>query len=165
MSSSLHPRQTNGCASLAYLTGASNQPDVPYLAFDSTAAEYAGIVIAMPSSWNESTVTFVPHWTHPAAVTNFGVTWKLRAVAVSNDDTTAVTFGTAVASSDTGGTTSDMYSGPASSAVTVGGTPVSSDLVFFEIYRDPTDGSDTLAVDAYLIGFTLYITTSAITDV
>jgi hypothetical protein len=164
MASSLHPRQTAGCAPLAYLSGASGQPDVPYLAFDSTSAEYAGLVIAMPSSWDEGTVTFVPHWTHPATTTDFGVVWKVRAVAVSNDDTTAVAFGTAQSSTDTGGTTSDAYAGPESSAITIAGSPAASDLVFLEIYRDPTEGSDTLAVDAYLIGLTLYVTTAAAVD-
>jgi hypothetical protein len=160
----LHPRQTNGCASLAYLSGASDQPDVPYLAFDASSAEYAGIVIPAPKSWNESTVTFAVHWAHPATVTNFGVTWKLRAVAVSNDDATAVNFGSAVAVSDTGGTTSDVYRSDESAAVTIGGTPAEHDLLFLEIYRDPADGSDTMTVDAYLLGVTVFFTTNAATD-
>src|SRR5574343_248061 len=34
MAASMQPRQSNGCAPLGYLSGASNQPDLPYLAFD-----------------------------------------------------------------------------------------------------------------------------------
>lgn len=164
MAVSISPRQTNGCAALAYLAGASNQPDVPYLAFDSASTEYAEFCIAMPPSWDEGTVTFVPHWAHPATTTNFGVCWQLQAVAVSNDDPLAATYGTAQSSVDTGGTTSDCYSGPESSAVTVAGSPAAGDLVFFRVSRLHSDGGDTMAVDAYLLGVTLYITTDAATD-
>ena len=164
MAPAILPRQTSGCASLAYLSGASNQPDVAYLAFDFTTAEYAQFAIVMPSSWNEGTVTFVPHWSHPATATNFGVVWKLRAVAVSNDDTLAVSYGTIQSSTDTGGTTNDYYAGPESAAITVAGTPAAGDLVYFEIGRDPAEAADTLGVDAYLIGITIYVTTAAATD-
>lgn len=164
MAPSILPRRTNGCAALAYLTGAANQPDVPYLAFAHDATEYAQFAIAMPPSWDEGTVSFVPIWAHPATTTNFGTCWKLRAVAVSNDDTLAATFGTAQSSVDTGGTTNDGYFGPESSAITVGGTPQPADLVFFELQRTHDDAGDTLAVDAYLIGVMLYITTATGTD-
>lgn len=164
MASGMTPKISGGCAALAYLTGASNQPDVPYLAFDNTTGEAAVFAIPMPKSWNEGTVTFIPHWAHPATTTNFGVCWKLRAIAVSNDDAMAATYGTAQSSVDTGGTTSDYYAGPESSAITIGGTPAAQDMVFFEIARDPADGGDNLAVDAYLIGLTLFYTTDAETD-
>lgn len=161
MAKDIAPRQTNGCAALAYLTGASNQPDVAYLAFDSASTEYAEFAIAMPEGWNEGTVTFAPIWTHPATTVNFGVMWKLQGVAVSNDDALAATFGTAQGTADTGGTTSDHYVGPESSAITIGGTPAAGDTVYFRIARIHDDAGDTMAVDAYLIGVRLYITTTS----
>ena len=164
MAVSMSPRQSGGCASLSYLSGASGQPDVPYLAFDSATTEYAEFAITMPESWNEGTVTFAPVWTHPATTTNFGVCWKLQGVAFSNDDALAANFGTAQASVDTGGTTSDLYVGPTSSAITIAGTPAAGDTVFFRIARVHDDAGDTMAVDAYLIGIRLYITTAAATD-
>jgi hypothetical protein len=164
MAQAMNPRQTNGCAALAYLSGASNQPDVPYLAFDSASTEYAEFAIPMPESWNEGTVTFQPIWTHPATTTDFGVCWKLQGVAVSNDDALAATYGTAQSSVDTGGTTSDHYVGPESSAITIGGTPATGDTVYFRLARVHDDAGDTMAVDAYLIGIRLYITTATATD-
>lgn len=160
MAIAMSPRASSGCASVATLAGAANQPDVPYLAFDASTEEHASFAIPMPYSWDGGTLTFSPIWAHPATATNFGVCWKLRAVAISNDDALAATFGTAQSSVDTGGTTSDLYSGPESNAITVGGTPASQDVVFFDVYRDPADGGDTLAVDAYLIGIVLHITTT-----
>lgn len=164
MAPSMSPRQTNGCAPLAHKAGAANQPDVPYLAFDPTAVEYASVCFAMPTSWDEGTVSFIPLWHHPATSTNFGVAWKVRAVAVGNDDLLAATFGTAQASTDTGGTTEDHYAGSESAAITIAGSPAPGDLVCLEIYRDPLDAADTLAVDAHLEGFVLVMTTNAAND-
>ncbi len=164
MASGMSPKQTAGCAALDYFAGASGQPDVAYLAFDATTEEHAQFAIPMPKSWNAGTITFEPIWMHPATTTNFGVCWKVRALAVSNDDTVVASFGTAQSSVDTGGTTSDLYTGPESSVITAAGTPVKSDTLLIDIYRDPTDGGDTMAVDAWLVGVRVFYTTDSETD-
>jgi len=162
--SGITPSATGGCAALATAATSANQPDLSTLNFDAAATEYAQFSLVMPKSWNEGTVTFKAHWSHPATTTNFGVAWGLQAVAVSNDDAIAQAFGTAVVVTDTGGTTNDLYSSAESSAITVGGTPAAEDMVFFRVYRDHDDAADTMAVDARLHGITLYITTDAETD-
>jgi hypothetical protein len=164
LAGSMRPSVTGGCASLATLASAANQPDIQTLDFDSTVQEYAQFAIPMPKSWNEGTVTFKPLWSHAATATNFGVVWDLQAVAVSDDDGIAVAFGTAQISTDTGGTTNDVYVGPESSAITVSGTPAAEDVVFFRLSRVTGNGSDTLAIDARLHGIILYITTDAEND-
>jgi predicted RNase H-like HicB family nuclease len=161
---SITPSATGGCAALATIASAANQPDIQTLDFDATTQEYAQFGVVMPKSWNEGTVTFKAHWSHAATVTNFGVVWDLQAVAVSDDDAIAVAFGTAQTSTDTGGTTNDLYSSPESSAITVSGTPAAEDMVFFRLSRVTGNGSDTMAVDARLHGITLYITTNAEND-
>ena len=157
------PRTTNGAGSGTVET-AINRVMIKTLDFDTAADEYAQFSIRMPKGWNEGTLTFTPVWSHPAATTNFGVVWFLQAVAVSNDDTLEVAFGTAVSSTDTGGTTDDVYVGPASAAMTVAGTPAEGDLVVFQIYRDVSDAGDTLSVDARLHGVTINYTTNALND-
>jgi hypothetical protein len=161
---SISPSVTGGCAALAKIASAANQPDIVTLDFDATTQEYAQFSVVMPKKWNEGTVTFVPHWSHAATTTNFGVVWDLQAVAVSNDDAIAVAFGTAQTSTDTGGTTNDLYTGPESSAITIAGTSAAEDMVFFRLSRVTGNGSDTMAIDARLHGITLYITTAAETD-
>jgi hypothetical protein len=161
---SMSPSAAGGCAALATIASGANLPDIQSLDFDATTEEYAQFRIRMPKSWDEGTVTFVPVWSHAATATNFGVVWSLQAVAVSNDDTIAVAFGTAQTSTDTGGTTDDLYAGPESSAITVAGTPAAEDVVCFRVFRTPGNGSDTMAIDARLIGVTVYITTDAGTD-
>lgn len=161
---SMTPAASGGCAALATITSAAGQPDIQTLNFDSATPEYAQFSICMPESWNEGTVTFKPIWSHAATVTNFGVVWSLQAVAVSDDDTILANFGTAQTSTDTGGTTNDIYKGPESSAITVAGTPAAGDVVFFRIARETANGSDTMGIDARLHGIVLYISTTAGVD-
>jgi hypothetical protein len=160
----MNPRSANGCAALAVSAGASGQPDYEYLAFDPSAVEYAEFSIDMPESWDEGTVTFQAVWAHPSTSTNFGVTWSLQGLAVSDNESIAQNFGTAQNSNDTGGTTGNKYKSPTSSAITIAGTPATADTVFFRIAREVADGGDTMAVDAHLIGIRLYYTTAAEVD-
>jgi len=135
----------------------TNKNVYDYLAFDKDAIEYAYANIPMPSDYTGGTIYFKPYWTHPATTTNFKVSWGLAVVSFSDDDTLDAAQGTAIYSNDTGGTTSDLYIGDISSAVTIAGTPVANDLVQFRCLRKADDATnDTLAVDAYLLGFMIY---------
>lgn len=156
-------RTTNGAApGLGETT--TNRVMRRTLDFDSATIEYAQFAIRMPESWDEGTVTFVPVWSHPSTTTNFGVVWGLQAVALSNDDALDTALGTAQYSTDTGGTTDDVYHGPESAAITIAGTPAAGDWVVFQVLRKIDDASDTMAVDARLHGLTLYITNTAAVD-
>lgn len=160
----MRPSATGGCAALANVATSANQPDLQTLDFDATTAEYAQFALVMPKKWNKGTITFKPHWSHASTATNFGVVWSLQAVAVGNDDAIATSYGTAQTSADTGGTTNDLYTGPESSPITVAGSPGDEEMVFFRVARLPSDGRDTMAIDARLHGLTLYVTTSSDTD-
>jgi hypothetical protein len=160
----MSPSVAGGCAALAGIASAANQPDVVSLDFDPTTQEYAQFSLVMPEKWNGGTVTFRAHWSHASTTTNFGVVWNLQGVAVPNDGAIAVAYGTAQTSTDTGGTTDDLYNSPESSAITVAGTPAGGNMVFFRVSRVTGDGGDTMAIDARLHGITLYVTTDADTD-
>lgn len=157
------PRTTNGAAS-GSTELATNDVMLKYLAFDTATSEAAQFMIQMPKSWDEDTLVCQFVWAHPSTTTNFGVTWGIRAVAFANDDAMDTAFGTAQEVADTGGTTSDCYITSETSALTVAGSPGAEELVCFEVYRDPTDGSDTMAVDAYLIGVKIHYTIDAAKD-
>lgn len=156
-------RTTNGAA-VGTVEQTTNKNMFKTLDFDTTTQEFAQFEIHFPKSWDLGTVTFQPVWSHASTTTNFGVVWALEAIARSNDDAGDVAFGTAVTSTDTGGTTNDIYIGPESSAITVGGTPTAEDTVQFQIKRNVSDGSDTMAIDARLHGIRLFFTTNAATD-
>ena len=118
----------------------------------------------MPKSWDEGTLTAQFYWSHAATTTNFGVRWGLQGVAMSDDDAIAVAYGTAQEVTDTGGTTNDIYVSPATSALTVAGTPVAGDMVAFRTYRLPTDAADTMAIDARLMGIAIFYNTNTLDE-
>lgn len=156
-------RTTNGAAA-GSAEATTNKGMIVSLDFDATTQEYAQFDLPMPEQWNEGTITAVFGWSHGATATNFGVTWGIQAIALSNDDAQDAAFGTAAEVTDTGGTTDDLYQSPETAAVTIAGTPQAGDLVRFQVYRKPSDGGDTLAVDARLQFVRLYITNSAMKD-
>lgn len=154
-------RTTNGAAS-GTTELATNDVMLRSFDFDTATEEGVGFMIAMPKSWNEGTVTFAPYWT--AASGSGGVVWGLAAYAFSNDDAMDTAVSGQQTSTDTLITANDCHIGPTSSAITIGGTPAANDLVYFEITREVANGSDTLGVDAKLIGIQIYITTDAAND-
>lgn len=160
----MRPSVSGGCAALAAAATSANQPDLLTLDFDASTDEFAQFGVVMPKKWNAGTITARFHWTHGATTTNFAVVWGIQAVAIGNDDAIGAAYGTAVTVTDTGGTTSDLYTSDETSAMTAAGTPAKEDMVYFRVYRDADAGGDTLAVDAKLIGVTLYVTTDADTD-
>jgi hypothetical protein len=160
----MRPSSTGGCAALALVATAANQPDVSSLDFDGVTAEYAQFWVRMPKSWDEGTLTAQFYWSHAATTTNFGVRWGLQGVAMSDDDAIAVAYGTAQEVTDTGGTTNDIYVSPATGAITVAGTPVAGDMVAFRTYRDPANGADTMAIDARLMGIAIFYNTNTLDE-
>lgn len=164
MAGSIRPSLTGGPATLAAVASGSNQPDIVTLDFDAGTIEYAQFAIPMPKKWNAGTITARFRWSHAATTTNFGVVWALQALAISDDDAIGQNFGTAQTVTDTGGTTNDLYVTSETSAITIAGTPAKQDTVFFRVYRDATNGSDTLAIDARLHSVEIFVTTDADTD-
>lgn len=136
-----------------------------YLAFDPGTNEDATFTVAMPKGWDHTTaVTYLAYWLHPATTTNFGVVWEMFAKAYSDDDAIDGASYTSLGTvTDTGGTTSDLYISTEGAGAAVSGA-AQNDLVNFIIRRVGGNGSDTLAVDAYLIGVKVLYTTNANVD-
>ncbi len=162
-SAAMTARSTNG-ASRNTLEMTTNKNMFVTMDYDPSTQQFAQFSIQMPKSWNEGTITFVPVWSHAAAVTNFGIVWALQAVAVHDNGAGDVAFGTEQTSTDTGGTTNNIYQGPESSAITVAGSPAAGDYVMFQIKRNPSDGSDTLAVNGRLHGIKVLYTIDVLKD-
>ncbi len=160
----MRPRASNGCASITDAETTSGRPDMQVLDFDASSDEHAQFTIAMPSSWNEGTITYQVYWTTTATDTD-GVAWGLQGVCISDNDTMDVAYGTAVVVTDDAlGAAEDLCVTAASSAVTLAGSPAAGDLAAFQIFRDVSDGNDDMAEDARLVGIKLIYTTNAATD-
>lgn len=158
------PTATNGCASLATAETTSGRPDMNVLDFEASADKHAQFQIAFPKSWNEGTVTFQVFWTTTATDTD-GVAWGLQGVAVSDNDTIDVVYGTAVVVTDDAlSAAEDLCVTAESGAITIAGSPAAADMCFFRIFRDVSDANDDMAEDARLLGIKLFFTTDAAND-
>ena len=112
------------------------------LDFDDGSDEHAQFQVAFPKSWNEGTVTFQVFWTTTASDTD-GVAWGLQGVAVSDNDTIDVAYGSAVVVTDDAlSAAEDLCVTAESGAVTIAGSPAAADMCFFRIFRDVSDGND-----------------------
>jgi hypothetical protein len=60
---------------------------------------------------------------------------------------------------------SAYLTGELGTPITVGGSPTGDgEMVVFRIYRDPTEGADTMNGTAYVIGVRLYVPYAAAND-
>lgn len=154
---------TNGAAPVAAET-TTNKDVLNTLDFDAATAESAQFTLGLPDSYDGSVVRARVFWTHPATTTNFGVVWRLSGAARGDNEALDTAFGTAVTVADTGGTTNNLYVSAETPDITIGGSPVARDLAHFKLERVPTDGSDTMAVDAKVLGIMLYFNVNAAVD-
>jgi len=160
----MSPTVSNGCSNLTVVETTSGRPDMVVLDFDASSDEHAQFSIAFPKSWNLGTVTFQPYWTTTATDTD-GVAWVLQGVAVSDNETMDVAYGTGIDSSDNAqGAAEEVCVGPESAAITIAGSPADDDICYFRILRDVSQGGDNMAEDARLIGIKVFYTTDAAND-
>ena len=157
------PTSTNGAA-FGTVETTTNDVMLFTLDFDATTTENAQFSILMPKSWNEGTLICQFVWSHPSTATNFGVAWDIGAVAHADSGALDTAFGTVATVTDTGGTTDDIFITAESSAMTVAGTPGAEEYVIFRVRRAPSNGSDTMAVDARLHGVKIHYTVDALSD-
>ena len=154
----MYPTASAGCADLESVETTAGRPDMKVLDFDASSDENAQFSVAMPSYWNEGTITYQAYWTTTATDTD-GVAWSLSGVCVSDNDTIDVAFGTAVVVTDDAlGAAEDLCVTAESGAVTIAGSPAAGDLAYFNIERDVSDANDDMAEDARLIGIKIFYT-------
>ena len=156
------PSESNGCGSITSVETSSGKPDLIVLDFDKDSDEFAQFSVAMPKSWNESTITFQAYWT--SSSTNTGtVAWAMSGVSVGDNDTIDVNYGTeevATAKAHSG-TVEDLNISAASGNLTVANA-AADELAFFEIFRDVS--ADNHDSDARLLGVKIIYTTDTSTD-
>ena len=161
--SAMQPTESNGCSDLTTVETTSGRPDMVVLDFDKDSDEFAQFSVAFPKSWNEGTVTFQFFWSGIAATT--GVTLGLQGVAVGDNDTIDVAYGTAVlVDDDAQGAVEEMLVSAESSAITIAGSPAVDQLCYFRIFRDVSATNDDMAGDCRLHGIKLFFTTDAAND-
>jgi hypothetical protein len=160
-SNAMTPTASNGCAAITAVETTSGRPDMYVLDFDKDSDEFAQFSIAFPKMWNLGTVTFQVFWSGIAATSD--VDWSVQGVAMNDNETIDVAYGTAVVVTDNAqGAVEELLVSAESGAVTIAGTPADNDLCYFRIGRDVS--GDAMAGDARLHGIKIFYTTDALTD-
>ena len=163
-SSSSHVWHNNHGADAQAVETTALKPELKVLDFDASTRENAQFSIAMPKSWNLSTITYQVFWS-PSNTDTGDAIFGLEGVSTSEGDTADVAFGTPTEVTDAGiGTVEDVQMSSESSAITIAGTPADDDICFFQLYRDAADGSDDFTGDARVLGIKLFYTTDAAND-
>lgn len=150
------PRTTNGCGvNSSELT--TNKINFDTLDFDtavgSGSEERAQFMMVLPDNWTPGTVTVKFHWTADSG--SGGVVWSMAARSLADDDAIDTAMGTEQQVADTLLAASDMHTSAATPAITIAGTPTVGVPIMWEVCRKNNDASDTLAVDARLLGITI----------
>ena len=158
----MYPREDSGCAALTKVDLGTNVPDLNVLDFDPSSDEFAEFSVAFPKAWNAGTVTFQAYFT--VAGTNAGtVKWELGGLSFGDNDSLSATYGSPIgpAAKAHSGTAHDLNITAESGAVTIANA-AADELVYFRIFRDVSD--DTQTGDARLIGIKLFFTTDKAND-
>jgi len=130
---------------------------------DGAALSHAQFQVKMPKSWDAGTVTATFTWTANSTSTN-SVVWGIKAVSIADDGALDSSFGTAVTVTDANKSTAyDTNISAETSAITIAGAG-KSEYCVFDVYRDPTNGSDTLAATAILLGVSIFYNTDSGSD-
>jgi hypothetical protein len=154
------PSTTSGCAQPAQAESATYKVNDKTLDFDKDTLECAEWNHALPSDYGGGTVTATFYWKANDA-TNNAVVWGLQARAYGDGDVTDAAYGTAQDVTDANASTAyQTRISAATAAITIAGTPAAGKLVQWRVYRKGAEGSDTLAVDAKLLGVMITYTRS-----
>ena len=151
------PSVTSGANPTTQAQTTTNLVNFQFLGFPDTVQTYANWAMAMPSDYNGGTITAVFYWLAGSASTN-SVVWGLAGRAFADGDAMDQSFGTAQETTDANQALDDVNISPATSAITLGGTPAASQFVQFRAYRNPANGSDTLAATAKLLAIRITYT-------
>ena len=158
----MYGASTNGADAQQVETTAT-RPDMNVLDFDASTAEYAQFSVGFPKSWAAGTVTYQVFWT-PSSTNTGDCIFGLQGVSCGDSDTIDVAYGTGVEVTDAGiGTVEDQQITAESGAVTITAA-AAGEQVYFQLYRDAADGSDTFTGDARVLGMRLFFTTDLAND-
>ena len=157
------PTKTNGASSKTTHL-ASNIKSISTLDFSGSADKKAQFSIAMPKSWNAGALQFQVYWLCGHSTITNGVVFKMSACSIGNDDSFTAAFGAETSLTDKATSTSnDLIISDVSGDLIVKDAAAGK-LAFFQIYRDVSEASDTISVDAKLIGVNITYTTIKATD-
>jgi hypothetical protein len=146
------PRTTAGCG-INSLESSTNKINYDVLEFDPGAIEYAQAMTTMPSNWDGLTVNAAFYWTVTSGFSGSGsVVWQMAGRSYADQSAIDQVVSAAKSTTDAFTTGDYVHVSPLVTGITLEGLNSTGNPVVYEISRKATDASDTLAVDARLLG-------------
>lgn len=159
----IKPRQSNGCAALAFVEFEPDKENFPFLGFDQNTDEYAQFLVMMPKSWDLGAVGVKIFWSRGTATGTFTTSWGVSCGAFGSGEALTSGFGSEVEVASMAPTEDVAVITGESAAITPSGTPTKNGTgLLFQIRR--ITANDELNVDARLHGITVLYTTDAAND-
>lgn len=157
----LFPRSSSG-PDVATAERANNLIMELGLDVDPNSNQYAQFPVGMPESWDGGPIYVQCLWTAHSSSGN--VTWGAQALACGDGDGIDTAMGTAQEVTDTLQATGALHITDWTAGITPSGTPGKGDMIWLQVYRAASAGTDTLGADARLLGVRVAFTVDAATD-
>lgn len=109
--------------------------------------------LRLPSDWTGAIDATFKWYT---SATSGAVVWQIATICVADAATGDPSFNTASTVTDTAKGTTNQYNDATISGVTATGC-LAGNVLYIRVFRDPTNGSDTLAATARLVGVELVL--------
>lgn len=161
-------RTTAGCSAGSKQETSTNRVIYTPKVFANDADDFAQVRWQMPDDYDGGTITYQVIWgVDPAeTVSGGGVAWFLQGMSIADNDVFDTAFGTAIEQNDDFIAETDIHISAKSAAVTISGSPVGGDAVWFQLYRDVDDTDDDLTGGssnvAWLVGLRIWYTSDAL---
>ena len=146
--SAFAPFATGGATAVTTTLATTLVPIDEY-SFSASVSNRIAFKVTLPPGWNGTTLTARFNWRTTSASAN-DVKWQIVARYVGNGVSPDVAFGTAATVTDTNTGAEYLNISGNTGTITPSGSFVSGCSVHLVVFRDPTDGSDTLASAALL---------------
>ena len=144
------PRTTNGAEATTTEHG-TNDIEIDSYAFDASTEEGVQFKMTMPDNWDLGTIKVKVYWDAKATASGTAV-WGISAGALGDSDVIDTALGTEITTTDTLLTVGDNHIAPATTAITIAGSPALGELCIFQVVCKT---SGTIAVDTLLMGISI----------
>lgn len=145
------------------LNFATNAVDVYTQAFGDTLNQSrAQWNVTMPDSYNGGTMAASFYWTTTASSNS--VKWFIQCRSLGDNEAIDQSWGSSGSVLDTAQTANTLLISGATGTITCAGTPAGGEDIQFRVFRNPMDGSDTMAATGSLLSVKIEYTTSSYTD-
>jgi len=121
--------------------------------FDDTVDQFLRFFIQMPASWDGGNLVVQYVWEIDSA--SGAVVWRTGCSSATNGEDFSTLSYTSLTSTTSG---ADKINISGESTITPSGSPSGEHLMFFEMGRHATSGSDTIASKAVLVGMKIHYT-------